>query len=110
MQKFVSKTNIKASFLSDHSSVFFTSSDSALDTYGKGLWKFNSSLIENEEYVSAMKKHIMVTIKNFEKENINDDQILWEFLKYEIRNFTIMFTKKNTLKLFVRKRKNLKMN
>ena len=95
MQEFVSKTDILASFLSDHSPVFFTSSDSALDTYGKGLWKFNSFLIENEEYVSAMKKHIMVTIKNFEKENINDDQILWEFLKYEIRNFTIMFTKKH---------------
>ena len=88
MQEFFSKTDILTSFLSDHSPVFFTSSDSALDTYGKGLWKFNSSLIENEEYVSAMKKHIMVTIKNFEKENINDDQILWEFLKYEIRNFT----------------------
>ena len=95
MQQFVCKTDILASFLSDHSPVFFTSSDSALDTYGKGLWKFNSSLIKNEEYVSAMKKHIMVTIKNFEKENINDDQILWEFLKYEIRNFTIMFTKKH---------------
>ena len=37
----------------------------------------------------------MVTIKNIEKENINDDQILWEFLKYKIRNFTIMFTKKH---------------
>ena len=60
---------------------------------GRGLWKFNNSSKSNEEYLTKMKKHIASTLKNLNDKNIFDEQARWEFLKYEIRKFTKMFSK-----------------
>ena len=40
----------------------------------RGFWKFNNSLIENEEYVLQMKKLILDTINELFIENILDYQ------------------------------------
>ena len=40
-----------------------------------------------------MKAHIANTQKSLDKENIRDDQARWEYLKYEIRKFSIKFSK-----------------
>ena len=69
------------------------------DARGKSLWKFNNSLALNSDFVDKMKAHIVNTQKNLDKENIKDDQARWEYLKYEIRKFSIKFSKllsKNT--------------
>ena len=69
------------------------------DTRRKSLWKFNNSLALNSDFVDKMKAHIVSTQKNLDKENIRDDQARWEYLKYEIRKFSIKFSKllsKNT--------------
>ena len=58
----------------------------------KGLWKFNSSLSSNKRFVRNMKNHIATTIIFLNEENIFDDQIRWEYLKYEIRKFSIHFS------------------
>ena len=39
-----------------------------------------------------MKKHITTTTIFRSEENIFDDQIRWEYLKYEIRKFSINFS------------------
>ena len=39
-----------------------------------------------------MKKHITTTTIFRSEENIFDDQIRWEYLKYEIRKFSIHFS------------------
>ena len=49
--------------------------------------------IENEEYVLQMKKFILDTLNELFTENILDDQVKWEYLKYNIRNYTIRFSK-----------------
>ena len=57
--------------------------------------------IENEEYVLQMKKIILDTLNELFTENILDDQVKWEYLKYNIRKYTIKFSKelaKNTNK------------
>ena len=46
-----------------------------------------------------MKAHIANTQKNLDKEEIRDNQARWKYLKYEIRTFSIKFSKlllKNT--------------
>ena len=60
---------------------------------GKGLWKFNNSLTANDEFVDKMKIYIKDILENMDKENIVDEQLRWEFLKYEIRKFSIIFSK-----------------
>ena len=42
---------------------------------GRGLWKFNNSLIENEEYVLQMKKFILNNLNELFTENILGDQV-----------------------------------
>ena len=56
---------------------------------GRGLWKFNNSLIEKAEYVLQMKKIILDTLNELFNENILDDQVNWEYMKYNIRKYTI---------------------
>ena len=40
-----------------------------------------------------MKAHIANTQKNLDKENIRDGQAIWEYLKHDIRKFSIKFSK-----------------
>ena len=66
---------------------------------GKGLWKFNNSLTLNSDFVDKMKAHITNIQKNLEKENIRDSQARWGYLEYEIKKFSVKFSKlmsKNT--------------
>ena len=60
---------------------------------GKSLWIFNSSLTLSKEFVEKMKEHISTCLNLLEKENFLDDQVRWEYLKYEVRQFSIKFSK-----------------
>ena len=40
-----------------------------------------------------MKEHISTCLNLLEKENFLDDQVRWEYLKYEVRQFSIKFSK-----------------
>ena len=51
-------------------------------------------MIENEEYIHQMKKYISDTLSELFNENILDDQVKWEYLIYNIRKYTINFSKK----------------
>ena len=55
------------------------------------FWKFNNSLLSDDIFKEELKQHIQ-NIKN-DNELSNDPQIKWEFLKYQIRKFTIRFSK-----------------
>ena len=52
--------------------------------HGKGLWKFNQSLLLNKEYVGKIKEHILLTIKMLGNDDLRDEQVRWEYVKYEI--------------------------
>ena len=60
------------------------------DQRGKGLWKFNSSLLSNKKH--NIKNQIATTTTFLTEKNIFDDQIRWEYLKYELRKFPIYFS------------------
>ena len=56
-------------------------------------------MIKNEEHILHMKKIVLDSLNKFFNENIVDDQLRWEYLKYDIRKHTINFSKiiaKNT--------------
>ena len=60
---------------------------------GKRLWKFNNSLRMNSDFQTKMKFQIKSTLETLEIEGIRDPQVRWEFLKYEMRKFSIEFSK-----------------
>ena len=87
------KTNILASFATDHSLIMFLLNQMSEFSHGKGLWKFNKSLLLSKEYIEKIKEHILSTIKMLDNDELRDDQVRWEYLKYENRKFTIRFSK-----------------
>ena len=46
-----------------------------------------------------MKEYISTCLNLLEKENILDDQVRWEYLTYEVRKFSIKFSKAQAKKL-----------
>ena len=94
LQESVIKTDVLASFCTDHSPIFFSLQLKDMPTRGKGFWKFNNSLTSNDDYVEKMKNQISETIRMLDQDKITDKHLRWEFLKYEIRKFTINFSKK----------------
>ena len=41
-----------------------------------------------------MKIHISEILKYLNSQKITDDQVIWEYLKYEIRKFTIQYSRR----------------
>ena len=58
---------------------------------GSGFWKFNNSLLNNEDFVTHLN-----FFWPFVKEkhcDTNDKRLYWEMIKMEIRDFFIRFSK-----------------
>ena len=92
LQKFVNDTSILTSISTDHSPVHLSLLKENKHTIGNGFWKFNSSLIKDHMYVSEI-KHLASSFLSNDICNMNA-QLKWELLKYEIRKFTIDYTKR----------------
>ena len=84
-------TDILTSISADHSPVLFSLSKEKITIRGTGLWKFNISLTKDQNYKTEIKK----LSRNFSNENefLLNGQLKWELLKYEVKKFTIKYTK-----------------
>ena len=99
LQESIKNTDVLASLSTDHSPISFTIRRSKIIAKDKGLWTFKSSLTLNREFVEKMKEHISTCLNLLKKEDILDDQVRWEYLKYKVRKFSIKFSKPQTKKL-----------
>ena len=104
LQNIVTNIFTQPSYRSDHSAVII---ELKLDTFtkGKGLWKFNNSLLKDKEYVEKVKQTIYRLkrqyaiciyrediVKDITNEDIHfniDDLLFFETLLMEIRGITI---------------------
>ena len=69
---------------SDHASILLHVSSMKEDqSRGRGYWKFNNSVTEDDHFVESLKSYI----KNF-KPSFDDPRLNWEFLKYKIFRFS----------------------
>ena len=75
--------------VSTYSPVFCSLLNSKEFPKSPGIWKFNNSLI----FVKEMKCFIHDTKKGVVTEDVFDQQSQWENLKYEIRTFSICYSK-----------------
>ena len=71
----------------DHSPIFFSFFKNPETPRGNGLWKFNNPLCSSVDYTTKLKNHLRLIQKIILKENITDEQMIWEYMKYEIRKF-----------------------
>ena len=69
----------------DHSPVIISISKNKNRIHGHGFWKFNSSLLSDQNYV---RKNLIQTFHSNQNFILNA-QLKWEFLKYEIRPLNI---------------------
>ena len=55
---------------------------------GKGYWKFNNTLLQNDEFCNQVERNITSILR--ENENL-DDQVMSELIKFEVRDLAIRF-------------------
>ena len=91
IQELILDTDIIPAISSDHSPILISFSKDKQNNKSSGFWKFNNLLLSDDIFKEELKQHIQ-NIKN-DNELSNDPQIKWEFLKYQIRKFTIRFSK-----------------
>ena len=90
MQEFVDCVKILPSFMSDHSPIFILVNLGSSIKRGKYGWKFNNSLLKDENFPIDIRKHFDSVKQDLE--SYNDSHLKWELFKYEIRKFSIAFS------------------
>jgi hypothetical protein len=85
----ISKCFIDLGHKTDHSSVKVIFKLSNFKR-GKGIWKFNNSLLHNKEYINLIKTTIKDELDTFN--NMDNKGFGWDYIKMRIRSDTTMFT------------------
>ena len=89
LQEYAKNIDILPSFLSDHSPVLLTLDPSKDNRRGKGLWKFNNSLLHDDSFRTV----ISSTINKSLTDNAGfNPHVIWEILKYDIRKNCIKYS------------------
>ena len=92
LQPAVIKSDIEVAIGTDHSPVTMELSLENIHLQkGSGFWKYNSSLNKDPIYKQNLRPLIRDFLENNQDQNT---QLKWELLKYEVKKFTIDYTKK----------------
>ena len=95
LQEFISDVKIIPSFMSDHSPVLFSVNFFPVSARGRYGWKFNNTLLQDANFPNNLKAHIQSL--NDDLAYLDNPHLKWEYLKYEIRKFSIAFSKNKIL-------------
>lgn len=76
---------------SDHS-IITVKVNRTQEARGPGLWRFNTSLLANDEFIDQISEFLANWTPPKE---LNDPCVIWDWLKFEIKNFVIKFSKNN---------------
>ena len=91
LTKSVKKTEVYPSIAPDHNAIYTSLSWSCETPRGPGLWKFNNTLLKDEEYVEWVRETYSNTVRYYRQ--VTSKGLLWELIKMEIRSATISYTK-----------------
>ena len=83
--------DIKTSIKSDQSAI--TLSVNGLDDLEKGpnFWEFNSNLVNDSAYFELLTTEYAYWFEEFKE--VKDKRVLWDLIKYKIRQQTIRYNK-----------------
>ena len=91
LTKRVKKTEIYPSIAHDHNAMYISLSGSSESPRGPGVWKFNNTLLKDEEYLECVRETYSNTVKYYRQ--ATNKRLLWELIKMEITNAAISYTK-----------------
>ena len=92
----IEKSDIIPWINSDHSAIFLHLNSLDKPEYGPSFWKFNASLIDDDDFVTLINESVPMWLKEFE--DITDKRLLWDLIKYRIRQVSIKYSKEKALK------------
>lgn len=88
----ISNTDIIPAIRSDHSAITLHIEDLKSSTTNRpSLWKLNNSLLQNDEYITSLTNELDNWKR--ETEDMEDKRVVWEYIKYKIRLFSVQFSK-----------------
>ena len=95
--QFAKKCDIVHAPESDHSAVSLVLQSNYLkQKRGPGFWKFNTALLKDEAYVTALKMNIPLFKEKYNE--THDLGLKWDLIKMEIGGFTIKYSKRKVKK------------
>ena len=95
-QEDIEKSDIVPSINSDHSAITLHLNSIAKQRHGPSFWKFNGSLVNDVNYVTLINESVPTWLNEFK--DIGDKRLLWDLIKYKIRQVTIKYSKKKAHK------------
>ena len=87
----IKNTEIIPSIKSDHCAVTLEFQEVETRVSGKGYWKINSSILDEEEYIKQLQANKIKWLEEFK--DIEDPRMIWELFKYKIRQFSMRYSK-----------------
>ena len=91
LQEDVDRVDIIPSIKSDHSAITLSFSGVEDGIRGPSFWKFNSSLVNDQDYCDLLDENLKGWLEDFK--DVVDKRVLWDLLKYKIRQLTINYSK-----------------
>ena len=85
LQYNIHKTDIIPGLKSDHSAITIQIKPTNSTGSGPNFWKFNNSLLKNQQFTTGL-KHYIETELNTECKEIHSSQAKWEYMKFKIKN------------------------
>lgn len=93
----VENTRIIPVIGTDHSAVYLHLKSFVGADRGRGLWRLNTSFLQEEDYVKGIIQNKEIWLNEFA--DITDPQIMWELVKYRIRQFSAKYGKEKAQRL-----------
>ena len=92
LQDLVTEADIIPAIKTDHAAISLDLNNNDYRIKGPGLWKMNCSLLEDDDYINDVSLKIPIWLAEGCKD-ISDNDIIWDWLKYNIRAHAIQHSK-----------------
>ena len=91
LQDLIKDVDIIAAIRTDHSAILLHLQELEECKRGPGFWKMNTSLLTDKIFVQKMKEKLEEWKK--EGEGFSDKRVAWDWMKYNVRLFSISYSK-----------------
>ena len=82
--------DIVSSIKSDHLAIILSLNGVEDSSRGPSFWKFNASLVNDQVYCDLLHTYFKEWLEEFNE--VVDRRVLWDLLKYKIRQLTINYS------------------